>query len=102
MMHKIRWEYKISTSFNLPHLDDVYSGLCCILSILSSEPIVSDWKWLVLVFLREKILRKKGIRKEIKLMMSKKNETANTFLKTCSYRKYIEAKAKMMSLTLYL
>lgn len=53
-------------------------------------------------FLREKILRKKGIRKEIKLMMSKKNETVNTFLKTCYYRKYIQAKAEMMSLTLYL
>lgn len=63
-------------------------------------------QWLEVIsigfFLREKIMRKKGIRKEIKLMMSKKNETANTFLNTCYYRKHIQAEAEMMSLTLYL
>lgn len=47
MMHRIMGEYKKSASFNLPHLDDVYSGLCCIVSILNSEAVVSDWKWLV-------------------------------------------------------
>jgi len=76
-MHKIRWEYKISASFNLPCLDDVYSGSHCILISLCSEPIVSG------------IEGKKCIRKEIKLIMSKKLGTANTFLRTCYHRKYM-------------